>query len=526
MTREDTELTKRLIAAEERGLTFAVWADVQPDRTAVVDPDGSCKTFAEANGNANRIVRLLRHSGLVEGDAVALVCSNRSEFIEVVAATMRAGWRITPVNWHMTAQETSYIVSDCEAKAFFIDARLGEAAVPTVQSADSLVRIAIGGDLPGCIGYDEALASFSGSEIADPTVGNLMFYTSGTTGRPKGVLRRAPLIQMPDYYESRSYDRLTSVQMCVGPAYHAAPFQSDVRSAMGVGIPLIFLDRWDSANTLKTIAARRVTHMHMVPIMFQRLLALSDEVRAKYDVSHTVSVLHGAAPCPPDVKRAMIAWFGPVLDEYYGASEGGAGFFIRSPEWLEKPGSVGKRPTLLGAKAIDEHGVECPPCVEGLIYQQMPAGGGFSYFKDEEKTSSTRIDDYFTVGDIGYFDNDEYLFLTGRSAETIISGGVNIYPSEIDNILVTHEAVADSATIGAPHDEWGEQVTAVILLRAEHAPSDQLAGEILDFARAHLPSYKCPKVVHFVDTLPRSEAGKILRSKVREPYWAGRLIKI
>jgi long-chain acyl-CoA synthetase len=348
-----------------------------------------------------------------------------------------------------------------------------------------------------------------------------MLYTSGTTGRPKGVYRKpvgfvmAPTPGEPD-----------DVQLCAGPAYHAAPLAFDVRAAMGAGATLVFLDKWDSEHTLRTIAERRVTHMHLVPIMFQRLLALPAEVKARYDVSSVKYIIHGAAPCPPEVKHAMIEWFGPVVNEYYAGSEGGAGFMIDSHEWLKKPGSVGKKPALLGSKILDEAGNECPPNVAGTIYHQLPPGGGFTYYKDEKKTQASRVGDYFTMGDMGYFDDDGYLFLTGRSAETIISGGVNIYPQEIDNELIKHPAVEDSCTVGIPHPEWGEEVRAVIQLKAGEAPSDALKREILAYGAARLAKFKVPRSLDFVTELPRSEAGKIQRNKVRAPSWDGRARQI
>ena len=254
------------------------------------------------------------------------------------------------------------------------------------------------------------------------------------------------------------------MQLCVGPAYHAAPLLFDVTGSVNGGVPLVLFDKWDSEGVLRTISERRVTHLHMVPIMFQRLLALPRDVKDRWPVDSVRWLIHGAAPCPPEVKLAMIEWFGPVLTEYYGGSEGGAGYLIDSHDWLKKPGSVGKRPELMGTRILDEAGRELPNGVEGTIYMQLPPGG-FSYFNDAAKTASMRVDDYFTMGDVGYFDADDYLFLTGRSAETIISGGVNIYPQEIDNELIKHEAVADSATVGVPHSEWGEQVRAVIELK-------------------------------------------------------------
>ncbi len=523
--KEREGLTERLEAAALSGMSFAVWAAHQPDKACVVDPDGRTRTYAEVNRNANRLARLLRQAGLKPRDSVALVCSNRVEFVEVLLATQRTGLRITPVNWHLTADEIGYILNDCEAKAVFCDARVAACGPAVAQAPGIGLKVAIGDEIAGFRDYDEALAILDGHDIDDPVLGNQMLYTSGTTGRPKGVYRENPVVVAQAMYALRGYDA-QSVQLCAGPAYHAAPLAFDVRGAMGAGASLVFMDKWDSEHVLRTIAERQVSHMHLVPIMFQRLLALPPEIKAKYDLSSVKYIVHGAAPCPPEVKLAMIEWFGPVLSEYYAGSEGGAGFTIDSHEWLKKPGSVGKRPVLLGSKILDEAGNECPPGVPGRIYHQLPPGGGFTYYKDEAKTQKSRVGDYFPLGDMGYFDEDGYLFLTGRDAETIISGGVNIYPQEIDNELIKHEAVADSATVGVPHDEWGEQVKAVILLKPGYTPSDLLAQEILAFARDSLPAFKVPRSLDFVTDLPRSEAGKIQRNKVRAPYWEGRARQI
>ncbi|HEX5377060.1 MAG TPA: AMP-binding protein [Phenylobacterium sp.] len=519
-------LQEQLEAAAQVGMTTAVWARVHPLKTAIYDPTGRTRTFAEINANANRLARLFRQHGLEPGDSLALVCSNRAEFVEVLAAALRSGIRITPVNWHLTADEIAYIIQDCEAKVLVGEARVANVAHAAEQCPDLILKLAVGGHIEGFTDYETMLAPLDGDDIPDPVLGNQMMYTSGTTGRPKGVYRPGAVVTPQAMYALRGYDHETSVQMCAGPAYHAAPLAFDVRAAMGAGVPLVFIDKWDSELVLRTISELKVTHFHLVPIMFQRLLALPDEVKAKYDVSHVKYIVHGAAPCPPEVKFAMIEWFGPVLSEYYAGSEGGAGFTINSEEWLRKPGSVGKRPEMLGSKILDDQGAECPTGVAGTIYHQLPPGGGFTYFKDEAKTQSNRVGDYFTMGDVGYFDEDGYLFLTGRNAETIISGGVNIYPQEVDNELIKHSAVADSATVGIPHDEWGEQVKAVILLKPGYEPSDQLAQEILEFGRATLPAFKVPRSLDFVTELPRSEAGKIQRNKVRAPYWEGRARQI
>jgi len=289
-------------------------------------------------------------------------------------------------------------------------------------------------------------------------------------------------------------------------------------------LPVVLLDKWDSEAVLHTIERHRVTHSHMVPIMFQRLLALPNEVRARYDLSSVKRITHGAAPCPPEVKRAMIEWLGPVLNEYYAGSEGGAGFRISSEEWLKKPGSVGKMPDAEAARIVDDAGNPCGVGIEGTIY--MRVGVEFQYYKDDAKTKAARRDNYFTLGDIGYLDDDGYLFLTGRSAETIIAGGVNIYPQEVDNELIKHPAVEDSCTVGVPHDEYGEEVKAVIQLKPAYTPSEALREEILTLARTNLARYKIPRSLDFVDELPRSAAGKILRNRVRARYWEGRSRKI
>jgi len=524
--KERVSLDQALEAASMTGMTTAIWARVHPDKPAVIDPDGRVTTFAQLNAAANKLARLFRQHGLIAGDSLALVCSNRAEFVAVMAATLRAGIRFTPVNWHLTVDEIAYIIKDCEAKVLVGEARVASVGPAAEQCRDLVLKLAVGGAIAGFVDYDTALAPLDGSDIDGAVLGNSMMYTSGTTGRPKGVFRPAPVVTPQAMYAMRGYDHETSVQLCAGPAYHAAPLAFDVRAAMGAGVPLHFIDKWDSELVLKTIAEQKVTHLHLVPIMFQRLLALPPEVKARYDVSHVQYIVHGAAPCPPEVKHAMIEWFGPILSEYYAGSEGGAGFAITSEEWLKKPGSVGKRPMLLQCRILDEEGNDLPNGVAGGIYHQLPPGGGFTYYKDEAKTNASRVDGFFTMGDVGYFDEDDYLFLTGRNAETIISGGVNIYPQEVDNELIKHEAVADSSTVGVPHDEWGEQVKAVIMLKEGYAPSDQLAQEILDFGRKTLPAFKVPRSLDFVTELPRSEAGKIQRNKVRAPYWEGRTRQI
>ncbi|MDB5447966.1 MAG: acyl-CoA synthetase (AMP-forming)/AMP-acid ligase [Phenylobacterium sp.] len=512
-----------VLAAEARGMSTSYWAQVKPDAPAVFDRFGQ-RTFGEVNARANRIVRLLRGLGVRAGEHVAFVSSNRAEVMEILAATLRGGYRLIPVNWRFTEAEVAHVLEDSDAVAVFAETRFPAALEASRKAARLKARIAIGGEAEGHLALEAAISGLDGSDIADPQLGSTMFYTSGTTGRPKGVFREGLNLLAPGALES--HDPATDVQLCAGPCYHGAGLTVDTRTAMSVGVPVAYIEKWDSLEVLRTIEARRVTHAHMVPIMFQRLLAVPKDVREQFDLSSLKRILHGAAPCPPEVKRAMIDWLGPILTEYYAGTEGGAGFFIDSHEWLERPGSVGRRPTGAGVKILDDEGREPPPGVPGRIYMQRAQASPFSYYKDPEKTAGSYLGDYFTLGDVGYFDEAGYLFLTGRTAECIISGGVNIYPAEIDNALVTHPAVADVATVGAPNAEWGEEVKAVVQLNPGWTEGPELTQALIAHARLTLAGYKAPKSIDYVDELPRNEAGKAERARIRARYWQGRTKQI
>ncbi|HZC17900.1 MAG TPA: AMP-binding protein, partial [Caulobacteraceae bacterium] len=326
VTASDVErLAARVNEAAQVGMQPAVWARLQPERVAIYDYTGQNRTFSALNANANRVARLLRGAGLKAGDAVALACGNRAEFCDVLLGVLRVGMRCTPVNWHLTGDEIGYVVKDCEAKAFFADTRIAAAALTaTAQCPDLVLKVAIGGPIGGFRDYDETLAPLDPGDIPDPSRGYTMLYTSGTTGRPKGVFKPQAAYGVFQAEADREHD----VYLCTGPAYHAAPLAGNVRAPLMNGLPIVFLDRWDSEEVLRVIQDYRITHSHFVPIMFQRLLALPPEVRSKYDLSSLKRLNHGAAPCPPEVKRAMIEWLGPVLSEYYAGSEGGAGFRV------------------------------------------------------------------------------------------------------------------------------------------------------------------------------------------------------
>jgi long-chain acyl-CoA synthetase len=507
-----------------KGMMSSLYARLKPGAIAVYGPR-STRTFAELNSNANRLVAALARAGVGDGDHIALICGNTVEFIEVLTAVYRSGLRLTPINWHLSPPEVAYIVGDCQAKALIASADFAASAQASLN--DHLkIKLAIGGEIDGFESYEKALAAESDADPVNPTHGTTMMYTSGTTGRPKGVYRARSMVIPPSWGEGspKGYDINRDVNMCCGPAYHAAPLAFDIAQPLNAGITIVLMERFDPEGWLQTIEKYKVTHTHMVATMFQRVLALPKATREKYDLTSLRHILHGAAPTPPEIKRAMIEWLGPIIHEYYAASEGGGAFLINSEEWLKKPGSVGKLMPGSGTRIVGDNGEDVPVGEVGQIYFPHSPIARFEYYNDKAKTEAAELagGSHFTVGDMGYVDEDGYLFLTGRTAECIISGGVNIYPQEVDNEFVRHPAVRETCTVGVPNDEWGEEVKAVIALYPGYTPSLELAKELLDFIRPNLAGYKMPRSVDFVDDIPRSEAGKVQRRQVRAPYWAGR----
>jgi len=494
-------------SAVRTGMGVAFAAARTPERPAVVAPTGD-RTYAELNATANRLVRLLRARGLQVGDGVAILCSNRAEFAEVYAACTRAGFRLTTVNWHLTAEEAAYIVTDCQARAFVADASHA-ASVPRVEVE---VRLAIGGELAGFERYDDALAGIDAADVDDPTLGTAMLYTSGTTGYPKGVHHAADPEGLVTAVLAFGYGD-GHVHLVTGPLYHTAPYLFGLQAPLTCGVTTVLMPTWEPEATLALVERHRVSHTHLVPTMFHRLLSLPDEVKARYDLSSLRVVLHGAAPCPVTVKQRMIDWWGPVIWEYYGATEG-AGTLVDSATWLTRPGTVGKvDPERLHVG--DPDGRPLPAGEEGLVWIRGSGAARFEYFGDAGKTDGAYRGDFFTLGDVGRVDEDGFLFLTDRSANLIISGGVNIYPAEVDAVLLQHPGVADAAVIGVPDEEWGESVLAVV----ERQPgADVDADELLALCREHLAGFKCPRAVDFVDHLPRDDNGKIYKRRLRDEY--------
>jgi long-chain acyl-CoA synthetase len=508
--------------AAKLGMVLAMWAERIPETRAVISSQGD-RTFAEINASANRLVRALRARGVGDEAGIALLCSNRPEFVEVFAASQRMGARLTTINWHLTADEVAYILDDCEAEVFVADARFGGAAIAAAEQAPAAtVLVSVGGGIEGFEPYTDVVVDEDPADIDDPVLGTTMLYTSGTTGRPKGVYRDRVAAQSAAVLALQStsgYKPGVHVHLCTGPLYHAAPLAFSLTAPLSGGAAVVLMDRWDAEETLRLIDEHSITHSHMVPTMFHRLLSLPVEVRDGYDVSSLRFVLHGAAPCPVAVKQELMEWWGPIVHEYYAATEG-LGTLVSADQWLERPGTVG-RPDPPGQIVVrDDDGTDIPAGEVGTLYLRAPEVGKFSYFKAEQKTREAYAGDgYFTLGDIGYFDEDGWLYLTDRSANLIISGGVNIYPAEVEECLLGHPAVGDVAVIGVPSArDLGEDVLAVVEPQPGVEPTDELGTELLAFTRERLAHFKCPRGVEFTDTLPRADNGKLYKRRIRDEY--------
>jgi long-chain acyl-CoA synthetase len=498
-------------------------AEAHPDKAAVVHAsDGAVLTYAELDRRSREVARLLAAHGIGARDHVAVLMDNRADYLVAAWAAQRSGIYYTPVNWHLTQDEATYVVSDCGARALFASAAVAPLATAVARRVDGLELLVMAGDPePGWSPMSDA-AALAGQAVDPPEVeGTYFFYSSGTTGMPKGI---EPAHEFPPFGAGLAIDHVMgtafgvdsqAVYLCPAPLYHASPLGWSLGTVRHGGT-VVLMEHFDPLACLQAIERYGVTHAQFVPTMFVRLLKLPEEQRRAYDLSTLRMVVHAAAPCPPDVKAAMIDWLGPTLMEFYAGSEGSGMTIISSPEWLTHRGSVGK--AALGVLHIlDEDGKALPPGEIGTVW--FEGGGSFRYHNDDEKTAGAHnADGWSTLGDMGHLDADGYLYLADRRTDLIITGGVNVYPQEIENALVMHPAVADVAVIGVSDLEMGQTIRAVVQLAPGVVAGDDLAAELMEHWHSRLPGFKRPRSLVFAQELPRLPNGKLLRRRVREEH--------
>ncbi|WP_407687324.1 fatty-acid--CoA ligase FadD4 [Mycobacterium sp. HUMS_1102779] len=493
----------------------------------ILHPSGTVVTFDELEARANRLAHYFRKAGLVEGDAVAILMENNEHIHAVMWAARRSGLYYVPINTHLTAAEAAYIVDNSAARAIVGSAALRKICENLGEhlpgGLPELLLIASGeedAELPGWQRYPECVADQPDTPIDDELEGDLLQYSSGTTGRPKGIKRALPHVppsEAPGMMSALVSFWMTpdSIYLSPAPLYHTAPSVWSM-SAQAGGITTVVMEKFDPEGCLEAIQRYHVTHGQFVPAMFTRMLKLPEAVRNSYDLSSLQRVMHAAAPCPVEIKKQMIDWWGPIIDEYYASSEAIGSTLISSEEWLAHPGSVGK-PMSCEIHILDEAGNELPPGASGEIY--FAGGYDFEYLNDEEKTASSRDHrGWVTVGDVGYVDDEGYLYLTDRRHHMIISGGVNIYPQETENLLVTHPKVLDAAVFGIPDDEMGQSVKAVVQTVDPADATEAFADELLGWLRDRLSHYKCPRSISFEAQLPRTDTGKLYKGELVKKY--------
>lgn len=504
------------------------FAATDPDKAAVIRPStGQTLTYGALEQRSRKVAHLLRRAGLRPGDHVAMVSDNDIAMLEVYWGALRSGLYITAVNWQLTAEETAFVLTDCRAAVVFVSARAGAAVEAITERPSPHVRrrIAWGGAIEGFEDYEQLLAATPNTPLGDQPRGQDMLYSSGTTGRPKGIRPPLPdgqVDQIPDPYTAvftplYGFDADT-VYLSPAPLYHAAPlrFCMTVHRAGGL---VIVMDRFDAEQALELIARHRVTHTQMVPTMLLRILKLDPTLRRQHDLSSLRAVIHAAAPMPVTAKRALIDWLGPIVHEYYSATENYLFSAIDSGEWLTHQGSVG-RPLSGLPHILDDAGRELPPGGVGTIWSAD--GLPFEYLHDRDRTAASRNEQgWTTVGDLGFLDEQGYLYLSDRRTDLILSGGVNVYPQEAENVLVEHPDVADVAVFGIPHDELGQVAHAVVQPRPGRSADAAFATELLRWCEQRLARYKCPRSIDFDPELPRTPTGKLLRRVVRDRYLPG-----
>ncbi len=509
------------------GMGFDYFSLLEPGVPALVDPSGKIWSRAELFALANRLSRALRAAGLEKGDTVAVLAPNCAEFLAAHLATTQAGLYLVPINWHLSPSEVAYILEDSGAAAVITHGRLAGAVLAAVKAATTGARAHIcirGAD--GYVAFEEFVAPHSGTPLRNPELGRVMMYTSATTGRPKGIQLPLP--------ESRAALERTirfhidcgielgqgQVHLCASMLYHAAPLEGAI-IALHMGHLLVLVDRWQPEALLQLIDAYRVTTTMMVPTMFVRMLKLPENIRRRYSLASLQRVVHTGAPCPPEVKRQMIDWWGPVIWDTYGAAEG-AGTVVSSEEWIKYPGTVGRPIPGSEIRILDDAGNVLPATKIGTIYLKRYTGDRFEYRGDPEKTRACHRGEFFTVGDVGYLNEAGYLFICDRKIDMIISGGMNIYSAEVERVLVTHPAVADCAVFGIPDALLGEVVRAVVQPLPGVEGTSALSTALMQFLGKHLAAAKLPKRIDYMSELPRDPSGKLYKRRLRQPYWEER----
>jgi long-chain acyl-CoA synthetase len=508
--------------AWDQRLGFWWISEDRPDAPAIIEsPDGP-RTYGELAGDAHQLVHLFRALGASAGDPIGVLADNGNTLIEVGLACQEGGYHFIPLNTHLTAHELAIIMEHSGCKVLVVDGRFARLLAHLDVERLGLT-VLTPGEIDGVASLSEVRAAHPRTEPRDRQVGGMFVYTSGTTGKPKGIRRPLP---------EGDVDEVANQSAVFGRAFDFRPFDGPMLVSTGmfhggsysyymgglhVGHALVIMPKFDAEEMLRLIERHRVRTGYMVPTQFHRLLQLPADVRAKYDVSSLHSVVHSAAPCPRPVKEAMMDWWGPVVWETYGGMEGPA-TIAKPHRWLEKPGTVGRAIRGVRLSILDDEGNELPPGEIGHVY--IDNGVGFSYHNDPEQTESAFRGRRFSIGDIGYLDDDGYLFISDRAKDMIITGGVNVYPAEIEAVLLDHPAVHDAGVIGIPDPDWGETVTALVQLKGGIEPSDELREQLVAHCEERLGSYKVPRRWEFRDHLPRTDAGKLYKRKIREEYIA------
>ena len=515
-------------------VVLAPIVDQRADEPAIIDERG-VTSWVELDTRVNRLVSALRDRGLVMGDTVVTMLGNQSEFLEVTLACAHGGWLHVPVNWHLVAREVAYVLDDASAAAVVCDPRWSAVVADALASTPlpSLRARLLTGDGASADfeSYESALAAGDPSEIIDAQRGGPMFYTSGTTGFPKGVRSSLSAVGGPPEMLTLIAHSMApmigvtpgarDVQLVCGPIYHSAQWVFGV-GALCSGATVVLQHRFDAAGVLELIDRHAVSSVHLVPTQMVRMLDLPEPVRSGFDGGSLRRIVHGAAPCPQSVKRRMIEWVGPVVTEYYGGTEGGFLTMIDAEDWATRPGSVGRPLEIIEIAILDSDGEPLGPNSPGQIWFRNLMGSRFEYHNAPEKTAAAhRGEGFGTLGDVGFFDDDGYLYLSDRKIDMIVSGGVNIYPAEIEGVLVEHPAISDAAVFGIPNEEMGESVHAAVALAPDQQWSAALEAEVSGFCRERLAGYKVPRSFELHAELPRSAAGKLTKRDLRDPWWDG-----